>query len=997
MGLFDYTKYTLIDALSANNSSYLKSMANGDTFTFNNTPSIEINNIKIYLYPDIYRYVATIGGVNVNGRTSPMVTGTVQYNSCTSFKIEYRENDGSTWFPYDGLTGVVNTDVSFVMARDISLMDTTPNPTEIEVKFSEKKDWVVRVTKLEEDVSSSFLVETYHQQIRDWYFAEVFGEDGAEEGNWHLREAAKATPLTAANLVYNNYKLLGGVLGVKTTKDYKNFYSSHRLGLNNQQRLPGFSGLSRYTPYSGQKITTGSPKIHQTNEPIDGVRLKLMSPALYRADDEGDIGESSVTFNLLYRKTGSSTWVTANNPATGTTDYIITGKSTSSFDAFLVLNFPERAAYDVQISRITADSTDVKTQNDFYLAGVLENEHTDIAYINTAVLGVVAKATNNLSGATPTVTVILNGRVLRDVRDVRTSGPGVIEKFSRNPANFVADLVVNKRYGAGRFFTYENLDFKSLCDFADFCDEMVKKSIKLGDVSAHNLDTRYVAGQYVEAYSNIYKCIKTFDDAVNPATAPVSNPEYWALLPVDGNGVTYDMQKRFELDIVFDQKYVLSDIIKKICETCRTSVYWKGTKIAFFVDKPGIPKQSFSMGNIKKGSFSESYVSSFSVANQMEATFFDEEDDYKNATMIVIDKESQFTRQEDVRSATVQLIGLTDRWRVRRELQFAIRKAKAVCRSINFTTNMSALISEVGDLIWFQHRTPFYGTGGHITKAYANYIELDQPFENVSGESYRIRIQRRDKEPADTFYLHNFTGTGEPIAGFTIYGHDALVGDTYQVGLVGKEAKPFRITLLKKKNTQVEVQAEEYVESVYDDSAGTDIEVLNYSGFGNRPLGSNYIPNVTEISLVESVVSTGSTTTSNINVSFYPITIFKKTAETVKHYEVYTKTPNTPWVMNGTTSVGNFVIPNAVKGESYYVCVRIRTNTGKTGFLSNDWFIQDIFKITITGETDCVYENGVYEPGIFATTMQQNSAGMKLHTTLWLQEPISVAGSFTDI
>ena len=74
MGLFDYTKYTLIDALSANNASYLKAMANGGTFIFNDAPAMEINNIKIYLYPDIYRYVATIGGVNVNGRPS-IVTG----------------------------------------------------------------------------------------------------------------------------------------------------------------------------------------------------------------------------------------------------------------------------------------------------------------------------------------------------------------------------------------------------------------------------------------------------------------------------------------------------------------------------------------------------------------------------------------------------------------------------------------------------------------------------------------------------------------------------------------------------------------------------------------------------------------------------------------------------------------------------------------------------------------------------------------------------------
>jgi len=994
MGLSSFSNYTLTDALSANNSHFLLQMANNAQYLFNSGGApIDINNIKLFVYPDRYRYAISMGVGGIGYRKAPLINGVLQYNAATSFKIEYREYEGAIYYPYDGLTGIVKLTPSLIISTDINGVDTTPDPFELEVKFPEKKDWVVRVTKMDESVSSTTIVADHSTVIRDWYFAECF-HGYEEEENWHLREAAKATPLTASNLTYQT-TTLGGVLGVKTTQDYRNVYSACRTGTNTQQRLPGFSNLSRYTPYSGQKITVASPKIHQTNENVDAVKVKIVASTLYRAGDSG-IKETTVVCNLKYRKTGDTTWIDAVNPVTQTTAFEIKGKSTSSVDAYFVINFPTRDNYDVQVVRVTADSTDEKTQDEIYLTGVMEIEHTNIAYINTAVLGLVIKATNNLSGSTPKVSVILNGRRIRDVREVYASGSGAIEKFSRNPANIVADLLVNKRYGGGRFFSYANLDFKSAIEFADFCDELVKKKIRLGDVGSYSTDARYVYGTYTESSNNIYKCIRSYEDDVTPSSISLANTSYWSLLPKDGTGTPYDYHKRFEFDIVFDQKYTLSDIIKQICETCRTTTYWKGTKLAFFVDKPGVPKQAFSMGNILKGSFSEEYSSSFDIVNQMEASYLDEEDDYESATMIVIDRESQFTNQEEARSTSIQMLGLTDRWRVRRELEYAIRKAKSIRRTISFSTNLSALISEVGDLIYFQHRTPYYGVGGHISNVSGNIIYLDQPFENTLNESYRIRFQRKDKAPEDTFLLHSFTGTGTPITSFTIASHGVTIGDIYQAGVVGKEAKPFRITSITKKNTSVELKCVEYVESIYDEDSGTEVEILNYSGFGNRPLGTNYIPNVTEMNLTEDVILTGSTSTSNIIVSFYPITIFRKTSETVKEYEVYSKTLNSPWVMHGTTKVGNFVIPNVTVGETYYVCVRIRTNTGKTGFLSNDWFIQDEYKLVVTGEMNCIYENGVYVSGVFANSMEQNRAGMALHTTLWLQEPLNVSGVFTD-
>lgn len=53
--------------------------------------------------------------------------------------------------------------------------------------------------------------------------------------------------------------------------------------------------------------------------------------------------------------------------------------------------------------------------------------------------------------------------------------------------------------------------------------------------------------------------------------------------------------------------------------------------------------------------------------------------------------------------------------------------------------------------------------------------------------------------------------------------------------------------------------------------------------------------------------------------------------------------------------------------------------------------------ITLLGEYDAIYENGVYDSGVFASPTEQEKAGYQVHKTLWLQEPLGVSVEFTDI
>lgn len=991
-------KYTLIDALSSNNAAYLRTIANNTEWIYNSDfGEDEFSQATLYLYPDITIFNINLSIKNIHGVFLQSIDGKMQICGGNSYTIKYKALADTSWtvFENSDVTPVkISNECVFSETANWDLLDKTPNPFPLEINFPAKGSYAISIRKFETNYTPSTAVSDFGSEIYDWMMS-LFttSPDGGDREYWR---AAQKTQIIPSFLIFNSFSQ-GGIVGIKTKNAYASVRVYSRNGTSEQRRLPGFSNLSRYVNMpSGSKITFSGDQAHTTTKPTDGVRIRIQAPAMFSASDEGDLEETSVSFNIYYRKVGTSTWIPATS-SNGTT-FTMTGKTNSVIDAYFSIWFASKQFYDIKVDRITADSTDSKLMNDTYLASVVEIEHTDIAYINRAIFGLVLRATDKLSGEAPTVTVIVKGKLVRSVKDIYDFGGGVPEKFSRNPADFIVDAMTNKYYGGGRYYSLKNIDIKSALEFWEWCEEEVPVYIEKSSISDYGSDNIYVYGMYFTSGGNYYKCIKSYEDGVLGMLP--TNTEYFSVMSVSGEFIV-DMQKRFEINFVVDQKYRLSDFITKICETCRTKPYWRGDKLHFFIDKPGTPTMMFSMGNIISGSFQETYISLTDIPNQIEATYKDESLEYAERSVICVDFSRQTT--EDVKSNEVQLYGLTNKHRIKRELYYYMRKAKAITKSIVFETNASAMYADIGSLIWFQFYTPYYGDGGHVVAVSGATIKFSSPVSQTYMNSYGLRVQRKVVSDPVTiekvFFNHSWTSgiTGE-IWEITLPSadHGITVGDVYQAGLVGKEAKPFRVTSISEKDYTVVVTAEEYNEDVYDEWE-LDPTILQYSGFGNRPLADNYVPNITSIKLAEQISLSGSTSVSNIFVSFQQPVIYNKTAEFVEKCEVYFKEKSSAvWMKAGETKETSFVIPSVKVGATYYVCVLAVTNQGNSGFLSKDWFIQDAYSIKIYGQVDAIYENGVYVSGTFVSPQEQMAIGSILHTTKWLMEPNTVSFTFTD-
>ena len=352
--------------------------------------------------------------------------------------------------------------------------------------------------------------------------------------------------------------------------------------------------------------------------------------------------------------------------------------------------------------------------------------------------------------------------------------------YISNCANIISDICTSERYGLGKWMQSANIDQLALQDFYDWCDELI-------EFKEYNKKT------------GLYET-KT--------------------------------QKRYKINIALDKRHKSLDIINKLVSTCRGIPYWTGNKLKIAIDRPStVYAQAFSMGNIVKDSYEETYIDRPDIPNQIEVQILDEDNDFKRASIVAVDKSRV---AEAISSRKVELYGITNKARAKREAIFALKKAKGTKVFILFEAGIEAVVCEVGDLILFQHDVPQYGYGGRIVSVSGTEATIDREVALVAGTSYTLRIRKDD----NTFEVCNFVAASTEITsvidvGVTIDA-SCKARDIWQFGPNGIEAKPFRVMSMRKSSDNfIAISAAEYNVSVYDEDESIEIEEVKYSLLGN--------------------------------------------------------------------------------------------------------------------------------------------------------------------
>lgn len=154
-------------------------------------------------------------------------------------------------------------------------------------------------------------------------------------------------------------------------------------------------------------------------------------------------------------------------------EFSVTAKRQGSFYAAFESEVLPEGVYDVRVRR--TDTEKMLNSPQYHQDQVnwdeVEEILTDqIAYVNTAVLGVAVKASNQLSRV-PNVTCVVRGRKIKTRSFSDASNTYVwVTQWTDNPAWIVYDMLTNRRV-ARRPVPESKIDVEKFQELADYCEE----------------------------------------------------------------------------------------------------------------------------------------------------------------------------------------------------------------------------------------------------------------------------------------------------------------------------------------------------------------------------------------------------------------------------------------------------------------------------------------------------------------------------------------------
>lgn len=239
-----------------------------------------------------------------------------------------------------------------------------------------------------------------------------------------------------------------------------------RTGTPGQIAIPQFSE-TRNSFADGREITEAGITYTTTTD-ITAYQLTIsFDEGLVRFTSKGEKINNRVQIRFRHKVTGQPIW-TAGNTIT------VEHAKTTVVRVGVRRDPVPLETYDIELTFLSAAGTGENARWRPFLESIMEIQEGTETYPNTALVGIEAVATENLSGAIPNVTVIVRGR------RVRVGSFAAAPTFSQNPSWCLMDYLTNARYGLG--IVDSEINLLSFLQFAAYCDELID------GVPRHTLD-----------------------------------------------------------------------------------------------------------------------------------------------------------------------------------------------------------------------------------------------------------------------------------------------------------------------------------------------------------------------------------------------------------------------------------------------------------------------------------------------------------------------------
>lgn len=207
----------------------------------------------------------------------------------------------------------------------------------------------------------------------------------------------------------------------------------------------------------------------------------------------------------------------------------------------------------------------------------------------------------------------------------------------------------------------------------------------------------------------------------------------------------YCETESLEFNGLFYQGGNVEDALKSVFTVGRAQRVSVGAKVSVAIDRKSNPTMLFSHGNIRKDSFSVTYLPFEDRVNDLEILFNDRNNNFEQRAIRVNDDRA-LSRGAPLQSASITIKGVTSEEVALREGTFRMNANRFIRRTADWESPIEAVGCTVGDVVIVQSEMMGWGAGGRLLPSTTlSRAKLDHNVTMIAGKQYRLLVLQNSK------------------------------------------------------------------------------------------------------------------------------------------------------------------------------------------------------------------------------------------------------------
>ena len=452
-----------------------------------------------------------------------------------------------------------------------------------------------------------------------------------------------------------------------------------RTGEHDQDHISGFPAVESQISV-GVELKASQPWVQSfSNTELSAVRVQIAAGALMVTEEDGD----RVGYRVAYEidlSTDDSDYKLVHSGA-------FDGKTTTGYQRSIRIDLPwAERGWRLRVRRTTPDSTTQTIQATTSIGTYTEIIDAKLQYPYTALCGLKIDASQ--FSAVPERAYRIRGRIIQvpsnyDAPSRTYSGTwdGTFKlAWTDCPPWIWRDIVLNDRYGLGRFIDASQVDKWELYQIAQYCDQMLS----------------------------------------------------------DGKG---GREPRFTCNVYLQSRADALTVLQDLATTFRGMSYYAGSQVACAADMPGDAVYTYTNANVIEGKFNRpgsSVSTRFSVAK----VAWSDRENFGNQRVEYVQDQRSLARY-GVRETEITAFGCVSQGQAQRAGQYILLTNRLETGTITFSVGLDGTICRPGDVIRVADEH-YAGVplAGRIKEATAASVTLDNDVTAAAGDTLVVILPK---------------------------------------------------------------------------------------------------------------------------------------------------------------------------------------------------------------------------------------------------------------